>query len=219
MTLPMGIEPVALEVVRDLCEHHHGYGSAGGVAVYCWAVMEDEQPVAAYSWQPPAPGAAKSVCPEAAYSVLSLSRMVAVPKSQRHLKHVSKPLRVQMRLLIDRTRWPVLLTYSDEGQGHTGYVYECSGWTKTTRKRVPVFEDETGRRTSRYSNGKTGGRDLVRAGWTWVQRWEHWACEHGRADEWMAAHGWSRVPSGRTYRSGQPAFRFERNTTMEGVRG
>ena len=144
----MVIEPCSLDVVRDLCAEYHGYGSAGGVSVYAWAVIENARAVAGYSWQPPAPGAAVSVCPEAPAGVLALSRMVAVPKAHRALKHVSKPLREQMWRLIDRTRWPVLVTFSDEGQGHTGYVYQCAGWEKTTRKRVPVFEDAEGRRTS-----------------------------------------------------------------------
>ena len=146
---------VHLSIVRDLCERFHGYRSAGGVAAYAFAVFEDGLPVAAYAWQPPPPGAAKSVCPEAPHGVLALSRMVAVPKAERFLRHVSKPLRAQMKHEIDRTRWPVLVTYSDEGQGHTGYVYQCSGWEKTSRRRVEIRTDRAGARASRYSNGKT----------------------------------------------------------------
>lgn len=204
----MMIEPCSLDVVRDLCERHHSYGSVGNVAAYAWAVVEDGAAVAAYSWQPPAPGAAVDVCAEAPAGVLALSRMVAVPKAERRLKHVSKPLRLQMKKMIDRGRWPVLVTFSDEGEGHNGYVYQCSGWEKTTRKKVPVFVDIFGSRVSRYSNGATGTRDLIPAGWTWVQRWEHWACERGHAAEWMADHGWKRKPINRTYRSGNPAFRW-----------
>jgi hypothetical protein len=213
------IEACDLSTVRTLCEQFHGYASAGGVSVYCWSVVEGNNVVAAYAWQPPPPGAAVSVCSEAPAGVLSLSRMVAVPKDQRALVHVSKPLRVQMRRLIDRGRWPVLVTFSDEGQGHTGHVYKCSGWEKTTRKRVPVLTLSDGSRASRYSNGRTGGRDLVRAGWTWINRWEHWACERGQAARWMADHGWRRVPTGRKYRSGAPAFRWEQGTTTESAHG
>lgn len=207
----MVIEPCTIDTVRTLCVAHHGYASAGDVAVYAWAVIEPSGPVAAFAWQPPPPGAAVSVCREAPPGVLALSRMVAVPREERALRHISKPLRVQMRRLIDRTRWPVLVTYSDEGQGHTGHVYKCSGWEKTSRKRVPVMTTKSGARASRYSNGRTGGRALVHAGFTWVQRWEHWACARGEAAEWMAAHGWRRVPTGRVYRSGAPAFRWEQS--------
>lgn len=208
----MVIEVCDLNTVRTLCEQFHGYRSAGGVAAYCFSVVEGNDVVAAYSWQPPPPGAAASVCPEAPAGVLSLSRMVAVPKDQRQLAHVSKPLRIQMRRLVDRGRWPVLVTYSDEGHGHTGHVYKCSGWEKTTRKRVSVLTFADGSRASRYSNGKTGGRDLVCAGSTWIQRWEHWICPRGQAAAWMADHGWRRVPTGRKYRSGADAFRWEKAT-------
>lgn len=202
---------VNLDVVRVLCEAHHGYRSAGGVAVEAFAVFEDGRAVAGYAWQPPPPGAAASVCPEEPSAVLALSRMVAVPKAERALRHVSKPPRVQMKSLIDRTRWPVLVTYSDEGQGHTGYVYKCSGWTPTTRRAVRVLVDSLGARASRYSDGRTGSRALVPQGTTVIQRWEHWVCERGQAGVWMARHGWRRVPTGRRYRSGNRAFRWEHN--------
>lgn len=122
---------ITLGEVRDLCTRFHAYGSAGMIATYAFGVFEDNILVAAYAWQPPPPGAAKAVCPEAPEGVLSLSRMVAVPRENRVLNHVSKPLRRQMKKEIDRTRWPVLITFSDEGQGHTGYTYQCSGWHKT----------------------------------------------------------------------------------------
>lgn len=104
----------------------------------------------------------------------------------------------------------MLVTFSDEGQGHTGYVYQCAGWEKTERRRAVVMLDESGARASRYSNGKTGGRTLTRGPDTFIQRWEDWACPRGEAASWMAAHGWRRVPSGRTYRSGAPGYRWER---------
>jgi hypothetical protein len=206
--LPFDIRPCEIGVVRNLCERFHGYGTAGGAAAYCFAIYEDDEPVAGYAWQPPPLGAAKSVCPEAPWGVLSLSRMVAVPKSERQLKHISKPLRLQMKRLIDRTRWPVLVTFSDEGQGHTGYVYKCSGWEKTTRSRVKVMADAEGVRRSRYSNGRdTEG--LVFQAHTFIQRWEHWACPRGDAASFMCEHGWERVPiEGKFWRSGNQAFKI-----------
>ena len=205
------LRPCGLDVARKLCARFHGYGSVGNNATYAFAVFEGKKAVAVYVWQPPPPGAARSVCPEAPYGVLALSRMVALPKERRKLQHVSKPLRRQMRMLIDRTRWPVLITYSDEGQGHTGHVYMCSGWEKTTRRRRPFFIDEKGRRVSSYSNGKHGGRELRRAGHTWLQRWEQWVCARGEAARWMKRNGWRRVAlPGKVWRSGNPAFTFER---------
>ncbi|NJN64513.1 MAG: hypothetical protein HC882_06265 [Acidobacteria bacterium] len=206
----MDLRRVNIEVVRDLCERFHGYGSASCTATYAFAAFEADLVVAAYAWQPPPHGAAKNICPEAPHGVLALSRMVAVPKTERHLKHVSKPLRRQMKTLINRGRWPVLVTYSDEGQGHTGYVYQCSGFEKTIRTKAATWFDVEGRRVSRYANGKTGGRDLKRGDPTRIQRWEHWQCERGKADAWIHDHGYRRVPTGRVWRSGNAGFKWVR---------
>ncbi len=197
------------KAVRALFEQHHGYKSLGQAST-CFAVFEDGRAVAAFAWQPPPPGAAKSVCPEAPAGVLSLSRMVAVPKGQRRLKHISKPLKVQMHRLIDRTRWPVLVTYSDEGEGHTGYVYKCSGWTPTTRSKADVSENETGSRVSKYSNGRRS--HAQRTGFTWIQRWEHRVCPPGAAAEWMKAAGWSRIAiEGKVWANGSQRHTWVRN--------
>lgn len=173
------------------------------------------------SGNPPPPSAARSVFVELPHGVLALSRMVAVPHADRELRHVSKPLRVQMRRLIDRSRWPALVTWHDEGQGHTGHVYKCSGWQPTTRKRAETVEVD-GRRVSRYSNGARVKRDDGVRGHTWIQRWEHW--DLGDAvDERTAAiarfdASWERVAiPGRFWRSGSQAYRFVRRGS--GARG
>lgn len=206
------LRPCELEIVANLVREHHGYGSMGASATYAFAVYEDGNVVAAYSWQPPPVGAAKSVCPEEHGGVLALSRMVALPRDERRLRHVSKPLRIQMRRLIDRGRWPVLVTYSDEGQGHTGHVYKCSGFEKTTRRKAPFFLNAEGKRASSYSNGKHGSRELTRGGTTTIQRWEHWACPRGEVVKWMTEHGWQRVAlPGRVWKSGNQAHMWSRS--------
>ena len=211
------LRPCSLETVRHLCEKYHGYGSAGASATYAFAVYEQDRVVAGYAWQPPPPGAAKAVCPEAPGGVLALSRMVAVPREERVLNHVSKPLRFQMAKLIDRTRWPVLVTYSDEGQGHRGHVYKCSGWEVTVRSRRPYFEDEDGKRCSSYSNGRHGSRGLVRGGVTMIQRWEQWICDRGEAATWMYHSGWRLVPlEGRRWRSGNQAHTWVKSAPAFG---
>ena len=208
---PLDIRTCELSEVERLCAAHHAYGGAGGTAVYCFGVYEDGALVAAFSWQPPPPGAALSTCREVPGGVLALSRMVAVPKDQRALRHISKPLRVIMRRLIDRTRWPVLITYSDESKGHTGHVYKCSGWQPTIKRKSAAYEDDDGRRVSVYSNGKQRPKALKRAGSKVTQRWEHWASTTPLAD--MTAAGWHRVPvEGKSWRSGAQAYKWEQTT-------
>ena len=203
---------VRIEDVLPLLKRFHAYGGAGNAATYCTGVFEqhgdEDRLVAAYIWQPPAPGAAKAVCPEAPHAVLSLSRMVAVSKDERRLKHISKPLREIMRGVIDRGRWPVLLTYSDEGVNHTGYVYQCSGWERTARNERPFYVDDEGNRVSSYSCGSNRREKLTLGGHTHIQRWEHWACPRGGAAAHLAADGWVREPLPGTWRSGSPKGRW-----------
>lgn len=215
LTPSYDLRPATREEVLDLFLTYHGYKSLSKSMTYLFAVYEQGRPVAAYAWQPPPPGAAKAVCPEAPQGVLALSRMVAVPKSMRMLKHISKPLRRQMTHKIDRTRWPVVITYSDEGQGHNGFVYECSGWTKTVRSKRPVSENAEGARCSSYSNGKHGGRVLTRVGSTWIQRWEQRVCPVGEAADWMQRHGWQRVAlEGKTWANGRQAHTYVRSESV-----
>lgn len=208
------LRPCLLSDVQSLCGRFHGYGSTGNTATYAFGVYEGGRVVAGFLWQPPSLGAAKSVCPELPQAVLALSRMVAVPKEDRNLQKISTPLRRQMRMLIDRTRWPVLVTYSDEGQGHTGHVYKCSGWERTTRSERPAFEDpETGKRVAptTSSAGLERRREMVNVGLRWVQRWEHWSCARGAAADVLRDGGWIREPvPGKVWRSGNPAFRWTR---------
>lgn len=211
----MIIRQTTLGDVSHLFVRCHAYGSSGKVAKYVFAVYEDEQPIAAFAWQPPPFGAAASVCPEAPQGVLSLSRMVAVPKEERRMKKISRAIRRQRDDLIDRTRWPVLITYSDEGLEHTGACYRYSGFRPTSRRVSPQYVDDRGNRTSRYSNGSTSIAGLTKIGDAIIQRWEHWAnvVPYRDVAEYMAAHGWRRVPvAGKRYRSGAPAFTWSQQT-------
>jgi len=208
------LKPCSGALVAAMCEHYHYYGGAGCGMAASFAVFEDGEAVAAFAWSPPPYGAAEAVCLEAPQGVLALSRMVAVPRAERRLNHISKPLRRQMRVLLDRGRWPVLVTYHDEGEGHTGHVYKCSGWQPTVRNRVPVFQGPDGVRKSKYSGGRRS--DAKHCGWTWLQRWEHWACERGRALEHMEAEGWRRVPiPGKKWASGNQAYTYKKERREE----
>ena len=103
------------------------------------------------------------------------------------------------------------MTYHDEGHGHTGHVYKCSGWTPTKRSRARVFTDADGNRASKYSNGSNVAHRLEEQPPTWIQRWEHWVCQPGTADAHMAKAGWRREPiPGKVWRSGNPAHRIVR---------
>jgi len=196
------------ELVKELCYKYHGYKSAGKIAVYAFGVFERGKIVAGFMWQPPAPGAAKSVCWQEPQAVLALSRMVAIPKKERELKHISRPLWRQMKFLIDRSRWPVLVTYSDKGQNHNGFTYLCSGWTATSISTNKFYVNPQGERQSIFNCGGSA-KGLTLQGKTELQRWEHWAVPAPLVPFSMRIQGWRRVAiPGKTWKSGNPAFKF-----------
>lgn len=199
------LQPVTISAVADLFRRFHVYKSVGKFQAYAFAVIEDGKPVAAFTWQPPPPAAARSVCEALPVGVLALSRMVAVPREERRLRHISKPLRRQMRVLIDRTRWPVLVTYSDESVGHTGYVYKCSGWQPTVKNLAKTLTVD-GARVSRYANGATAAHEGALAGEAWIQRWEHWISDDPKT---IFDAKWERVAiPGKRWRSGSQAYTY-----------
>lgn len=199
------IRRISPKLCMNLFEQYHGYGGANTTCTYCFGVFEKNKCIAAFIWNPPSYGCAKDVCPQLPQAVLSLSRMVAVPKCERILQHISKPLRYQMKYMIDRTRWPVLVTYSDSSLGHNGHVYKCSGWQPTKAHSTPNYIDNNGKRCSSQSNDGRANK-LIRVGHSIKQRWEHWINNKDDAiKNWY--DNWDIVPTkGKTWRSGNQAY-------------
>jgi hypothetical protein len=202
------LERCSAKDLKYIFEKFHGYKTIGALATYAFCCRENDRIVAGFIWNPPAPGAALSIEPKCPAGVLSLSRMVAVPSKERQFKHISKPLKFQMKHLIDRTRWPVLVTYSDSSLGHNGYVYQCSGWQKEDTNIVSAYVDENGRRISKYCGGsmRSDKTDLKSVSGK-ITRWVH------RTPIELFFQNWIRVPiPGKFWKSGNPAYRWEKST-------
>lgn len=195
--------------VMPLIKRFHAYKSLGQFGEL-WACFSSEgEPLAAFAWQPPPHAAAKSVSPGCPTAVLSLSRMVAVPKAERDW-HISKPLRWLMRKGIDRSRWPVLLTYADTGAGHSGHVYVCSGWKLHGTSNRIYYVDGEGRRQARYTNGGKLVPGLKKGGTTVLKRFVHRICPAGEERQFLIAGGWQQIETGRVWRSGNRAKKWVR---------
>lgn len=75
---------------------------------------------------PPTRNAAEANCHGHPWTgVLSLSRFVIVPGVP---PNASSFLLGAAMKLIDRRRWPILLTYADPNEGHTGAIYRATNW-------------------------------------------------------------------------------------------
>jgi hypothetical protein len=76
-------------------------------------------------WLPPTKIAAQSVAHDDWKGVLCLSRLAVHPLAPKNA--ASFLLGASMRM-INRDRWPVLLTYADTRLGHTGAIYKATNW-------------------------------------------------------------------------------------------
>ncbi len=122
------------EVIRFLRAEHYARG-ASNTSVYrhglyehgpSWPLVGELRGVAL--WIPPTKAAGVAVAgqPIGWQGVLCLSRLCVDPDVPRN---GASFLLGRSMALIDRTRWPILLTYADAGQGHTGAIYRATNWT------------------------------------------------------------------------------------------
>lgn len=135
-------------------------------------------------WMPPLPPAARWIAKHYARAreidprgVLVLSRLACAPFAPANA--TGYLLGRSMRL-IDRVRWPALLTFADTSQGHTGTVYRATNWD-------PLGESAAG---DTWVHAVTGAQRGRRAG----------GCADRTADE-MRADGFVK-------RAAAPKIRF-----------
>ena len=137
--------------VRDLVQRFHYSRDYGGGAAAQHVMVPVES-----VWSGPAWGAA--VWHPAVYGIrrygclpLQLSRLVVRPDAPKNA--ASFLLRRSMGLL-DRRQWPVLLTYADSGQGHTGAIYRATGWVPDGKcGGWNYYDPVTGRQLSSIQDG------------------------------------------------------------------
>ncbi len=76
-------------------------------------------------WIPPTRSAATAWAGAAWQGVLALSRLVIEPGVPAN---ACSFLLSRSQKMIDRARWPVLVTYADKWRGHTGAIYRACNW-------------------------------------------------------------------------------------------
>lgn len=154
------VTPVTQTDAVDLIRRAHYAGGAPNTSVArhgLFPVGSDKLHGVAL-WLPPTRRAAESVAPDAPGGVLALSRLVVVDDVP--LNGASFLLGASMRLL-DRARWPVLLTYADTREGHTGTIYRATNWMCIGP--VPGSDAWQHRVTGERRGRKRGARNLSAA--------------------------------------------------------
>ena len=134
----------------------HYAHSASNTATYCHGLFDPQGVQAgAAIWIPPTKGAALTVASDWT-GVLALSRLVVAPDAP---KNAASFLLGRSMRLIDRGRWPWLLTYADTRLGHTGGIYLATNWTRVGP--VPAGDVWVHRLTGEQRGRKRGGRTLL----------------------------------------------------------
>ena len=104
--------------------HYSGGGSNTGTVVHGLFKRGGRAHGAAW-WIPPTKSAALATYPENWQGVLALTRFVIDPDCPKNA--ASFLLGASMRM-IDRNKWPCLVTYADEMMGHVGTIYKATNW-------------------------------------------------------------------------------------------
>jgi hypothetical protein len=130
------VDGLPMSAGAELVREHHYSRSCANTSVACHGLYHREDymtPKGAALWMPPTPNAAKTVAPVRRIplrpdwrAVLCLSRLVVLPEVPTN--GASFLLGRSMQLL-DRDRWPVLLTFADSRHGHSGAIYKATNWT------------------------------------------------------------------------------------------
>lgn len=119
------------EVWRTFTRHHHYSGGSSPIATYqhgLYRALDGATllgPFGVALWVPPTIKAAKNIAGADYRGVLALSRLAVEPGMPTN--SASFLLGRSMRL-IDRKRWPVLVTYADTRLGHSGAIYLATNW-------------------------------------------------------------------------------------------
>lgn len=117
-------------------------------------------------WLPTTKNAAISVAGDNWRRCVSLSRFTIDPSIPTN--GASFLLGQSIRILKTEGRWDVLVTWADQGQGHTGAIYKATNW-ELMGETEPAYRyvDSEGRMVSRKSSGYTRSHaSMLRAGYT-----------------------------------------------------
>jgi len=151
------IRSIPLKIAKQFIEKWHYANGAGDVSTYCFGLFykADKYTINGVAlWNPPPPGAAKSVDLRNPGSVLGLSRFCLIegrPENSGSFL-ISKSIK-----LIDKLKWNTLLTYADIGCDHTGGLYRAANWcfNGVTGKNPVWWNPKTNRMVSKKSGKKT----------------------------------------------------------------
>jgi hypothetical protein len=155
------VRGVAIHVARRMVEAEHYAHGAANTATYLHGIYRSGEEQSDLNcqgiawWIPPTKSAALATYPDDWNGVLCLSRMVILPGVP---KNACSFLLAASRKLIDRDRWPCLVTYADPMRGHTGAIYLADNWQRVGMSKPEDVFVLDGKMVSRKAGPKTRTR-------------------------------------------------------------
>lgn len=134
------VRNIPLTLAQDITLQYHYAHGGSNTRVYTHGLFlksNESNCLGITWWIPPTRSCATCTYPENWQGVLSLSRLVIIPGVPFNACTFLLSKSVKM---IDRNRWPCLVTYADTWQGHTGAIYKAANWRYVgMTKPEPIF--------------------------------------------------------------------------------
>lgn len=158
------VRTVPLSVARNLVERFHYAQGGANTAVFRHGLflVGGNEPLGVAWWLPPTKVAAAATFPEGDWRrVLALSRLVIDPRVPTN--GASFLIAQSIKLIRATGDWDCLVTYADEGQGHTGAIYKATNWQYVGRTaREARWVDKDGRMVARKAGPKSRTQSEMR---------------------------------------------------------
>lgn len=157
------VKDVLLKTAQDLVKEYHYAKGGSNTRVYCHGLFQinDENECKGVAWWiPPTKSSAEATFPENWKGVLSLSRLVIVPGVPKNACSFLLSRSIKM---IDREKWPCLVTYADSWRGHSGGIYKATNWEYRGETKPQSVWVKDGIMMSRKAGPKTRTRSEMLA--------------------------------------------------------
>ncbi len=120
------VAPCTIAEARSLVERFHYAGGASNTATDLHGLWRGSDILGVAWWLPTTRRAAESVAGDGWRRCVALSRLVVHPDVPTN--GCSFLLGRSIRILRRERRWDTLVTWADEGEGHTGAIYRATNW-------------------------------------------------------------------------------------------
>lgn len=151
------VRDVDIDVAERLVQRFHYAAGAANTATYLHGLFpidsfweQDCRGVA--WWIPPTKGAGQALAGDEWTGVLALSRLAVDPEMPGN---AATYLMAASTRLLDRKRWPHLVTYADSWRGHSGAIYKATGWRDAGDTKPEAVYTLNGRMVARKAGGNT----------------------------------------------------------------